>query len=679
MVRHNASVKTVTFTHALIQQRSKLAKKRETRMTDHLMSSQFLFRPKLRTTFSCGIVFCCLCLFSASLHAAGPAASDALKLEPVQPDVDFERVPADQAKFCKVSDIDRKGWSGWQVSGPDGSMLRRFADTNGDKKVDLWSYFKFGVEVYRDIDDDFDGKADQYRWLGTSGTRWGIDENEDGQIDRWKQISAEEVSLELVEALRDSDAERFAALLITPSEVKSLGMGRSKMRQIATKASRAASDFKGLAKRQNAVSRDARWVQFAASTPGVVPAGTDGSTEDIIVYENAVAMYENGGENGQLMVGTLVKAGDVWRLVDLPSLGTDGETIAMSRGNFFTSDSARAETAGSGGLGQETQRLVTELEDIDTALASATKEKDLAKLHARRSDIIESLIDQSGSATDRETWVRQLVDTLSVAVQSGAYPDGVKRLRTVSRKQAGNDKSLQAYADFEAISAEYVVRQTPKADFAEVQEWYLDALTGFVDRYPRTPEAARAWLQLALSKEFEDKEKEALGFYEKVAASFPGTDAGRRAAGAVKRLESVGRRIGLEGETLDGRSFKLAALRGRPVVIHYWATWCEPCKQDMKLLRRLQANYKRAGLQVVGVNVDATADMAVSYLKETPLPWAQLFEPGGLEQSRLATSLGVQTLPTMMLIDASGKVVRHNIRAAELGEALTDMLKSTKR
>ncbi|WP_068263126.1 redoxin family protein [Rubripirellula obstinata] len=656
-------------------------------MKDHLLSSLFVTRQKLRANVSRCIVLCCFSLLSTSLlstslFAAAPAASAALKLEPVQPDVDFERVPGDQAKFCKVSDIDRKGWSGWQVSGPDGAMLRRFADTNGDKKVDLWSYFKYGVEVYRDIDGDFDGKADQYRWLGTSGTRWGIDENEDGQIDRWKQISAEEVSSELVAALRESDPERFAALLITPSEVKSLGMGRAKMQQIAAKASRAATDFASLAKQQKAVARDARWMQFAATKPGVVPAGTDGSTDDVTVYENAVAMYVNGGEdgeNGQLMVGTLVKAGDAWRLVDLPSLGTDGEAIAMSRGNFFTSGSARPEASAAGGLGQETQRLVTELEDIDTALASATKEREIASLHGRRSDIIESLIEQSGSPADRETWVRQLVDTLSVAVQSGAYPDGVKRLRTVSRKQAGDDKSLQAYADFEAISAEYVVRQTPKADFAEVQEWYLDALTGFVDRYPRTPEAARAWLQLALSKEFEDKEKEALGFYKKVAASFPGTDAGQRAAGAVKRLESVGQRIELEGDTLDGRSFKLTAMRGRPVVIHYWATWCEPCKQDMKLLRRLQANYKRAGLQVVGVNVDASADMAVAYLKETPLPWVQLFEPGGLEQSRLATSLGVQTLPTMMLIDANGKVVRHNIRAAELDEELSDMLKSAKR
>ena len=46
-----------------------------------------------------------------------------------------------------------------------------------------------GIEVYRDVDSNFNGKADEYRWLGTAGSRWGIDDNEDGRIDSWKTIS----------------------------------------------------------------------------------------------------------------------------------------------------------------------------------------------------------------------------------------------------------------------------------------------------------------------------------------------------------------------------------------------------------------------------------------------------------------------------------------------------------
>jgi thiol-disulfide isomerase/thioredoxin len=289
--------------------------------------------------------------------------------------------------------------------------------------------------------------------------------------------------------------------------------------------------------------------------------------------------------------------------------------------------------------------------------------------------LVEKLISVSGSDEDRATWTRQLVDTVSVAVQSGQYPEGLNRLKRAAGQFARQNPALAGYADYQAIQAEYVVRQTPDADFEKVQNWYLDSLAGFVDEHPRTLESAQAMLQLALSKEFEEKESEALAFYKKVRDGYKGTDPGEKAEGAVRRLESVGQRIELDGTTIDGKAFKLSQFRGRPVVVHYWATWCEPCKQDMKLLTQLQGRYKRAGLTLVGINVDARRGDAESFLRENRLPWIQLFEEGGLESSRLSKAFGVQTLPTMMLIDKTGTVVRHNVRAAELDAEIGKLVK----
>ena len=93
--------------------------------------------------------------------------------------------------------------------GAGGQSLRRFVDTNGDGALDLWCYFKDGLEVYRDVDSDFNRKADQYRWLNTAGTRIGIDKNEDGAVDAWQSISAEEATQEAVLALANDDEGRF--------------------------------------------------------------------------------------------------------------------------------------------------------------------------------------------------------------------------------------------------------------------------------------------------------------------------------------------------------------------------------------------------------------------------------------------------------------------------------------
>ena len=251
---------------------------------------------------------------------------------------------------------------------------------------------------------------------------------------------------------------RFSRLLISASELDAMGLGDNKREQLAAKAERAARDFKSLAERQRSIGAEAKWVQFAATAPGLVPTGTDGSTQDVIVYENAVAMFEQGQQSGQLMVGTMIRVENAWRLVELPSVG-EGETVAQTTGNFFTpGGNSMASAASAATISRETQQLVGELETIDNQLADAQKPSDVATLQKRRADIVEKLIGNSDNAMERDTWVRQLVDMLSVAAQTGAYPDATKRLTSVSRDFAAADPGLQSYADFQAISTEYVVR-----------------------------------------------------------------------------------------------------------------------------------------------------------------------------------------------------------------------------
>src|SRR4029077_3468787 len=128
--------------------------------------------------------------------------------------VEYEMPDAKKIEQCKVTLVpptkDSKA-SGWIVIGPTGQPLRRFMDNDGDGEVDQYSYFKDGLEVYREFDSNKNSRKDQFRWLNFGGTRWGIDTNKDGKIDVWKQISVEEVSRIAVKALVSQDAS-----LLTP-------------------------------------------------------------------------------------------------------------------------------------------------------------------------------------------------------------------------------------------------------------------------------------------------------------------------------------------------------------------------------------------------------------------------------------------------------------------------------
>ncbi len=259
-----------------------------------------------------------------------------------------------------------EGLSGWIVQTADGTRLRKFADTNGDKKIDLWCYYDQGCEIYRDVDADFNGKADQYRWLGTGGTRWGLDDNEDGVIDRWRQISAEEVTSEVIAAIAAKDKDRFGRLLATDAELKAAGVSDALQEKLVQKIKAATAAFAQLADKQTEVPADAQWVQFASSVPGIVPKGNDGATKDIKVYENAVAMFGSDSKNGQVMVGTIIQVNDAWRLVDVPQVMGDDQTLSQATGIFFSSQMASSALASSkNSMGAETQDLVVELEKID--------------------------------------------------------------------------------------------------------------------------------------------------------------------------------------------------------------------------------------------------------------------------------------------------------------------------
>ena len=163
-------------------------------------------------------------LAGQAAHAA-PTAADALKLTPIQKDVDYATPAKEDIEQCTIKAEKFNSQTGWVIRDKAGQMLRRFVDTNADNVVDQWSYYLDGLEVYRDIDADFNGKPDQCRWFNTAGIRWGLDTNEDGKIDRWKEISAEEASDELVRALAEKDPARFARLLLTADELKTLGLG----------------------------------------------------------------------------------------------------------------------------------------------------------------------------------------------------------------------------------------------------------------------------------------------------------------------------------------------------------------------------------------------------------------------------------------------------------------------
>jgi thiol-disulfide isomerase/thioredoxin len=327
-----------------------------------------------------------------------------------------------------------------------------------------------------------------------------------------------------------------------------------------------------------------------------------------------------------------------------------------------------------GNVSEEMKKLADDLERLDKQLVAA-KPADQGRLNAARADLLDKIL-TACPAEDRGLWIKQYTETLSAAVQSGTYSDGIRRLETlltsVSRDRA--DAELIPYVKFRLMTAEYNRDLSrPDADFEKINTKYLGDMEQFVKDYASSPDAAEAILQLAIGAEFAGKTSDAVTWFGRIATDFPSSDLADKASGAKRRLESVGKTMTLSGKSLDGRTFNLSAAKGKYVLIHYWATWCEPCKQDMETIKSLQAKYGK-DFYPVGVNLDNDPKDAAGFLRSKSLAWPHLFEDGGLD-SRLAKEMGILTLPTMILVGKDGKVVNRNIHAGELDAELKKLLR----
>jgi len=107
------------------------------------------------------------------------------------------------------------------------------------------------------------------------------------------------------------------------------------------------------------------------------------------------------------------------------------------------------------------------------------------------------------------------------------------------------------------------------------------------------------------------------------------------------------------GLTAANRSVSLAGLRGRVIVINFWATWCQECRREMPVFERLHREFGPQGLSIIAINAREGATAVREYSKELGLTFPLVLDPRGVINS----AYGVIGLPTTFLIGRDGRAV----------------------
>ena len=152
--------------------------------------------------------------------------------------------------------------------------------------------------------------------------------------------------------------------------------------------------------------------------------------------------------------------------------------------------------------------------------------------------------------------------------------------------------------------------------------------------------------------------------------------AGQRLTDKVEKSKfiAMGKSIDFTQPDVNGKPFNLSTLRGKYVLVDFWASWCGPCRSETPFLIRAYQTLKGKNFEIVSISLDASKASWVKAINDDKMPWIQLSDLKGVK-NEVATRYGLTSIPQNVLIDPNGVIIAKNLRGEDVAERLAALIK----